>query len=391
MKKSLLLLLLQCALVLCGREIPFLATAPVIDGSPGDAVWKKAAYIPRFNSYGEEKSPCQAKVWYGYDRNFFYVLFLCEHGDVKNIAASYTEHDDKVYFDDEVEVFIDSSGRRQDYHQILVNAKGVVFDQYVDKNGRTQIGWNSDVKAVGKILKDSYYVEMAIPLASLNFAENTSGQMGLAFSRVLNYCKDQKFVLGEFHRIGTWTRFNFPVRHGVRLEKFTMPTYGGKHKVEFFIQNLTSKARKLEGFFDKEKVTCLLPPKQTKRLVFNVHHKVGEKTSHRLSLKEGEQELIRFYRLFKPADLLTAFPVSSVIYKGEKLQLKVRIGEKPESALQVEYLSLDGKTLRQKKFPIKGRTATLSLPFDYPEAKVVLSYKGVSSSMIIRSVKGPWQ
>ena len=57
MKKSLLLLLLQCALVLCGREIPFLATAPVIDGSPGDAVWKKAAYIPRFNSYGEEKSP----------------------------------------------------------------------------------------------------------------------------------------------------------------------------------------------------------------------------------------------------------------------------------------------------------------------------------------------
>lgn len=388
--KKILLLLLVCAFAAHAREIPFLRQAPVIDGRPGDAAWKKAAFIPRFQVAGQEKSPCQAKVWYGHDHNFFYALFLCEHGDIKNIAAIYTEHDDKVYFDDEVEVFLDAAGRRQDYYQILVNARGVVFDQYMDKNGRSDISWNSGVKAVGRILKNSYCVEMAIPLASMNFAENRSGTIGLAFCRVLNYCKDQKFALGAFHRIETWTRFKSPVRYPVRLEKFVMPPFGGKHTVVFHLRNLTSKPQRLTGVFDNRKVECLIPPHKTEVLRFNVQHQAGVKTSHRLILKKGKQEVIHFYRHFKPADLLDAAPVSAVIYKGEKLQLKVRIGEKPAAPLTVKYISPQGKILWKKEIMFKNRASTLHLLFSFPEAKVELSYKGVTRSMTVRSVKAPW-
>ncbi|NLF93712.1 MAG: hypothetical protein GX564_07465 [Oligosphaeraceae bacterium] len=397
--KFLLLMMLTTA-ALAAPAIPILPCEPDIDGRPGDPAWEAAVCQTDFRSTQEYSSPYQAKVWYGRNQTHFFAAFRCEHGDVANIVQKCREKDSAVYFDDCVEVFFDATGQRQDYYQILANVQGAIYDQYVDRHGRNIISWDSDARAAGSILEGEFYLELSIPLASLNFAGNRSGEIGLALCRTLNYYKDWKYVYGKYHQIDTWTRFALPVQLPLSLEDFQGSRFGGQHNWRFTVKNTLPQPLTLTGSFQASgeqelPLQLSLPAGQSQELTFAVQQPPGIRTEIRLLLQNRaeQREVLRFYRAFIPEKLLDAIPLSTVLYRGEDFQAEVYINEAPDAPLQTQVLTPDRRVIREQKFQPDQRRSHISLPLgaDLRQAIIILQYKGSSQDVKITTVDSPWR
>ena len=394
-----ILLLLAAAYVLAAPVIPVLTQEPNIDGKPGDPAWLEAASESDFISSRDDSSPYQAQVWYGRSQTHFFAAFLCQHGDVANIVQNCQEKDSAVYFDDCVEVFFDASGRCQDYYQVLVNVRGAIYDQYVDRHGRSSLAWDSDAKAAGSILKEQFYIELSIPLASMNFAENESGEIGLALCRTLNYYKDWKYVYGKYHEIGTWRRFALPLQIPLTLESFQGARFGGRHKWQFTVKNILDQPLSLVGSFQsdgeiEQALQMIIPAKQSHSLNFAVQQYSGQKSEIRLLLQDAvkQREVLHFYRAFIPEKLFDAVPLSTALYRGEDFQAEIYINELPDAALQVQLLTPDRRLVLEREFRLTQRHSSLRLPLnvDLPHSIINLQYKGNSQNVKITLVDSPW-
>ncbi|WP_164716266.1 carbohydrate-binding family 9-like protein [Paenibacillus whitsoniae] len=57
-----------------------------------------------------------------------YIRFLCEDD---HVVATMTEHDDPIYQEDVVEVFVSPTGKLTDYYEFEVSPTGVLFDAFI--------------------------------------------------------------------------------------------------------------------------------------------------------------------------------------------------------------------------------------------------------------------
>ncbi len=392
-----LLFLFLTAAALAAPEIPFLSSPPVIDGQPGDPAWADAVLESNFISTQDYFSSYQAQVWYGRSETHFYAAFLCEHGDIANIVQQCLEKDSAVYFDDCVEVFFDASGRRQEYYQVLANVQGAIYDQYVDRHGRTSVAWDSDAQAAGSIQDQSFYIELSIPLASMNFSENQSAEIGLALCRTLNYYRDWKYVYGKYHEIDTWKRFAQPVQLPITLQSFQGSRFGGRHAWQFVLKNNHPQALALKGIFQfgneaGQPVTLTIPAEQSKELSFAVLQVPGQQTEVRLQLQNtaDSREVLHFYRGFRPDKLLDAIPISNVLYRGEKFQAEININENPDAPLTAQVIGPDNAVVWQQEFRLSSCQTRISLPVELKQASIILQYKGNSQNVKITTLDSPW-
>lgn len=152
------------------------ATPPVIDGRPDDSVWESApadrvgtmvANAPDRKSKVPEQD---TTVKLGWDDRNLYVLITCHENSIANLKAPKREFNDfGVGEDDEVEIFLDSSGARRSYQHYLVSAAGSLANRYVRDSVVTL------AKAPGCQVKTwvyehpergVWYVEMAIQLGN---------------------------------------------------------------------------------------------------------------------------------------------------------------------------------------------------------------------------------
>ena len=116
------------------------------------------------------------------DLNF---RFRCEEPRMSDIAAMKHEPDDKeIWKDSSVEIFLNPSGDRKLYYQIIVNTEGCVMDQKIQSLGQKRnedIVWNSGAKVQIEKQEKAWIATVSIPLKNLpdmknefpaNFARN---------------------------------------------------------------------------------------------------------------------------------------------------------------------------------------------------------------------------
>ena len=159
---------------------PKTATPPQIDGNGDDTAWSQAPETALFDVEDLDRQTqhsrrTQAKMLW--DDDNLYFLFVMEDADV---WSTFTNRDDQIWQEEEVEIFIDPDGDGLDYAEVEVNPLNVIFDLLLSRpwadSGRGFAQWNpqfaSAVQIDGTINDDSdtdkgWTVEVALPWAAL--------------------------------------------------------------------------------------------------------------------------------------------------------------------------------------------------------------------------------
>ena len=160
---------------------------PAFDGRLDDVVWKSAEWREGFSELGTgEPAEPATRFAVAYDDRFLYVAFRCAEPSLDTLKAAVTQRDDnRIYGDDEVELFVAPGAQRTDYYQFQVNSKGVVADAAGYQSGTVRdAGWNSAVQVATAIGDGEWLVEMAVPLADMELGAAVPGDWGINVVRV---------------------------------------------------------------------------------------------------------------------------------------------------------------------------------------------------------------
>jgi hypothetical protein len=146
----------------------------------------------------------------------------------KDVWTTLDKHDDKLWTQEAVEVFIDADGDGKSYIEVQANPKGTTFDSYLPSYRQNNNEWESNVKVAVKVdgtldnrsdTDTGWVVEMAIPLEAAKGKE-----------------KDMKNVPPK---VGTEWRVNFyrldsPAGRGQVAMGWSPPLVGDFHALDKF-------------------------------------------------------------------------------------------------------------------------------------------------------------
>ncbi len=148
--------------------------APTIDGVLDEAAWARAAPVTLVNSLDGSPGRVRTTARLLWDDRYLYVSFDCEDPDV---WGTFTQHDDPLYTQDAVEIFIDADGDGRTYNEIEVSPRNVVFDAYFPERRQGEdLSWDSQALTAVTVqgtLNDAsdtdqgWRVEMRIPIDRL--------------------------------------------------------------------------------------------------------------------------------------------------------------------------------------------------------------------------------
>ncbi len=205
--------------------VPRLPTAPVVDGRWSAEEWQGAEGTEFFVVPGSGKTAVpQTRAWLGVDTQALYIAVHCGLAPGVEPQAVVAEHDGSVFADDSIEIFVWSGSQSTNYHQIAVNARGVVFDAIHTVDPRTGLSsahgksgdWNPTYeKAVGRV-KGGWILELAIPLRELGIRPE-----GVQVVR-LNLWRN---VVPGAQRFATWSPTPIVDAHILRSYGFAVCTF----------------------------------------------------------------------------------------------------------------------------------------------------------------------
>ena len=157
-------------------RIPRAAEAPAIDGVLDDAVWKAAKPVAS-GKLGPEKGReklgdmhFDTTIKMAYDDKYLYIAIVNLEPQTDRLSVQYLNHEAQTWRDDANIIDIRTEPGLE-FYSIQFNSAGTVNDSYVwNANPRGwkpkwDERWESHVKCVGRVTKDAWDLEMAIPWA----------------------------------------------------------------------------------------------------------------------------------------------------------------------------------------------------------------------------------
>ncbi len=166
---------------------PKVDKAPAIDGSLDDAAWSKAPSVELVGSFDGRKMKLRTTARLVWDEHNLYVAFDCEDPDA---WGTLEKHDDPIYNEEVVEVFIDANGDGRSYNEMQVSPRNVTFDaSFVARRSDLQaaMAWQSGMQTAVKVrgtVNDAsdrdqgWSAEMRIPFSRLTEVPNVPPRPG---------------------------------------------------------------------------------------------------------------------------------------------------------------------------------------------------------------------
>jgi len=158
-----------------------LQSTPTLDGKLDDKAWRPASTLTGFmRPLAVQQAEVQTDVRLGYNDDRLYVAFNAWDPHISNLRADRTQRDAEIWFDDSVEVLIDTNRDKKTYFQFVANANGALYDA---KGFDGQ--WHAEgVEIAAAKQDDRWTVELAIPWKALGRAAPQPGQaMGMLFAQ----------------------------------------------------------------------------------------------------------------------------------------------------------------------------------------------------------------
>lgn len=160
--------------------------APLIDGSPTEAIWDLVEWSGDYVQYSPnpDQPPTQQtflKILYD-DRNL-YVAYRCLDSDPDKIEARMSRRDD--FPGDWVELNIDSYFDRRTAFSFTVSASGVKGDEFISNDGNDwDSSWNPIWETRSQLDSSGWTAEIRIPLSQLRFAAGDDQVWGIQSTRM---------------------------------------------------------------------------------------------------------------------------------------------------------------------------------------------------------------
>ncbi len=186
---------------------------PTVDGKLSEAAWQGAPELGPFVQIagGPAKGRTVARVLRAGDTLF--IGFTCTTPAGAQLHMEHTARDSDVYLDESVEVFIDPGLTCTKYFHFVVNPANVQRDESGD-TARTpgyDVAWNGSWRSATSQAQEAWYVEIAIPFATLGLKAGAPAAVGL------NVCRndDTGTAREETCWSPTISGFHQPVRFGL--------------------------------------------------------------------------------------------------------------------------------------------------------------------------------
>ena len=147
------------------------AEDPVVDGALDEPSWSSAQPVSFVRARDREQSqpsyPTTLRaVWTRRGVTFGFHMVEPEPGSLKRDIGPGSRDAALMWWNDNVEIFLDVAGRRSGYYQFIVNANGAFFD-----GKGTDTSWDAQgVKAAATLGADSWSMEVFIPFATFEDA-----------------------------------------------------------------------------------------------------------------------------------------------------------------------------------------------------------------------------
>jgi hypothetical protein len=200
------------------RALPAADGAISIDGVLDEPPWRNAVplYLTPLNKMEETKAKTAVRTLWTED--VLYLSFQCfddRIADMKFEPRS-KDHPD-TWRDSAVEIFLNPSGDRKTYYQIIVNPAGAVHDiayETLEGQRKADDSWDSGAKLAVKINPGAWMVEMAVPFKAIGFEPKPGAVIVANFARSRRLKSD-----AAASQLSTWSPLLYRGFHG-ELDKF---------------------------------------------------------------------------------------------------------------------------------------------------------------------------
>lgn len=177
-----------------------------LDGVFDEPAWQQAVWQGDFvsASAAHEGEPplkdIQTRFAVLYDDDALYVAIEADEPEPENIRAVYTRHDEDVYTDDCVEVFLDPAGEGRYFHHWVVNTNGAWYDDYAADYGLVHAKlWDSPLEVGVRVdaADKVWRAEVRIPFAALILHDDAGPDW------LFNVTRER--YAGGRHELSTWS------------------------------------------------------------------------------------------------------------------------------------------------------------------------------------------
>ncbi|SEL03415.1 Carbohydrate family 9 binding domain-like [Colwellia chukchiensis] len=156
-------------------EIPHAKLELELDGELNDTIWQHALDVPLeiVNSpWNNKPSPVKTLAKVVENGDYLYVAFIAQDPNPELIQGFLGDRDTR-WGDDLVGFKLDTYNNRRLNYEFFVNPYGVQHDSIANEmTGNSDSAWDGIWASAGKVTRDGYQVEIAIPYHILNFDDN---------------------------------------------------------------------------------------------------------------------------------------------------------------------------------------------------------------------------
>jgi Domain of unknown function (DUF5916)/Carbohydrate family 9 binding domain-like len=182
------------------HKIPQVSSKVKIDGVLDDKAWEQAVVLTL--NYEVEPGeniapPVKTEVMLVYGEKHLYAGFRVYDPNPEKIRAHVTDRDN-IWNDDHVGIVLDTFNDSRLTHNFYCNPLGVQADQMSTLTSDAE-SWDAIWNSAGRINKEGYCVEMAIPFTSLRF-QGKKGDQVWGIDAVRSYPRLVTHTIGLFPR-----------------------------------------------------------------------------------------------------------------------------------------------------------------------------------------------
>jgi hypothetical protein len=174
-------------------HVPRFKARPVIDGKLDDPVWEQAVILKDFYQIepGDNIPPSKpTEVLLGHDEKYLYIAFRA-HDDPGKVRATESQRD-KIFDDDNVNVYLDTFNARREAYALFFNPLGVQADAIYSEDGGMDYSVDVVMNSKGVVSEDGYTVEVEIPFESLRYEPGKDKLWGVHFFRTIKRFNDEQ-------------------------------------------------------------------------------------------------------------------------------------------------------------------------------------------------------
>lgn len=180
-----------------------------IDGYNDEQAWSNSMRYGLRPLLKESKPKVLSDVQFLYSRKNLYITINC--GDEKVNKMKYSrrkDNDPLIWQDSSLEIFINPSGDRRNYFQIIINPANSRTEFHYSEPSQKESIWKSSSKSRTQIHDEGWSAEISIPFKAIDFAPEKNQFMVINITRS-RYLKDSAedtelqslspFLRGKFH------------------------------------------------------------------------------------------------------------------------------------------------------------------------------------------------